>query len=89
MSENIDPRSREGLELLEEKQREIAALLGPIYDAAGALFVLIGLTEGKGWSTYISNANRQDIIVALEDMVVKLRNDEDMPPIRRGEPEGA
>lgn len=88
MREDIDPRSKEGLEKLEETQRKLADLIGPVYDAAGALFVLIGVTKGEaGWSSYISNANRQDMIVTLEDMVVKLRNEEDMPPIRRGEPE--
>lgn len=75
------------LERMEATARGIANIIGPVFDRAGASFVLLGFIWGPaGFSTYISNAGRAEMIRALRECVARLEADEDMPPIRPGEP---
>lgn len=75
------------LQAMEAKTREIARVIGPAFDQFGALFALLTFTEGAGgFASYVSNADRDDMIRALREMADKLERGEDMPPIRPGEP---
>lgn len=75
------------LQAMEAKAREIARVIGPAFDQFGALFALLTFTKGAGgFSSYISNAERGDMVRALREMADKLESGQDMPPIRPGEP---
>ena len=76
---------QEALEKLEETARSMAREIGPSFDAAGAGFALLGFSFGEGgWMTYVSNANRHDMIKALKEMVEKLEAEIDVPPAITG-----
>lgn len=65
----------------------IDALIGPAFGQAGAGFVLLGFTFGEGgFSTYLSNGCRSDVVRLLRETADRLEANEDMPPIRPGEP---
>lgn len=75
------------LALLEDRARMVAALIGPAFDQVGAGFVLLGFTFGEGgFSTYLSNGCRSDVVRLLRETADRLEANEDMPPIRPGEP---
>lgn len=77
--------SQNDLKMLEGVAQMVAGLIGEVTDDFHALFggpkVLFALTmftEGEdGWSTYCSNAEREDMIAALEEMVEKLKKGQD------------
>jgi hypothetical protein len=77
--------SQEDLKSLEHVAQMVAALIGELADDFKAtfggpkvLFALTMFTEGKdGWATYCSNAEREDMIDALEEMVEKLKKGQD------------
>lgn len=72
---------------IEAAARGIGQIIGPAFDEHGALFALLVFTEGpSGFTSYISNARRVDLILALREMADKLEAGQDMPPIRPGEP---
>ncbi len=76
-----DANTREQLESLERTAQMAAQMIGPAFDGSGCGFTLMGYTFGEGgWMTYVSNANRQDMIKAMKEMITKLENDEDIPP---------
>ena len=80
----------EDLRNLEQAARLVAQRIGPVFDQAGAGFALLGFSFGDGgWSTYISNAERTDMIRAFREMADHLEKGLDMPPMRDGEPETA
>ena len=80
--------SREDLEKLEQTAQGIAQIVGPMFDRAGAAFALIGFEFGPGgWATWVSNAQRPDMIRALREMATVLERGGDMPAIQPGEPE--
>lgn len=75
---------------IEATARGIAEVIGPVFEQAGALFALLAFTPGEhGFSSYISNAERTGLILALREMAAKLEADQDMPPIEPGEPGAA
>jgi len=77
----------EDLARLEGMAREVANLIGPVFDQAGACFALLGFQKGaNGWATFLSNADRRDMIRALREMAGRLEEEEDLPPIQPGEP---
>lgn len=72
---------------IEATARGIAKVIGPAFDEAGVLFALLSFTPGDGGlSSYISNAERPGLILALREMADKLERGQDMPPIEPGEP---
>jgi len=67
---------------LENVARDIASLIGPSFDMANACFALLGFTRGQGgWATWVSNANRHDMIAALREMADILELEADSPPL--------
>ncbi len=73
------------LEQLEATAQGIAQIVGPLFDAAGAGFALIGFTFGEGgWSTWVSNAERADMVRALREMADHLEANTDIPPAFTG-----
>ena len=77
--------SQADLQILEGMAQVIAGLISETTDdlteAMGGqkvLFALTMFTEGEGgWATYCSNAEREDMIAALEEMVGKLKKGQD------------
>jgi hypothetical protein len=73
--------SQSDLKVLEDIAAMIAELIGGISQDFNALmggpkvlFALTMFTEGEeGWATYCSNAEREDMIKALEEMVENLK----------------
>ncbi len=73
--------SRQKLLALEAVAQKIAQTIGPAFDDAEACFALLGFTKGEGgWSTWVSNARREDMIEALREMADSLELDLDHPP---------
>lgn len=65
---------------LEDMAQAIAKRVGPMFDQAGVCFALLGFTVGeKGWSTWVSNAERPCMIKALREMADVLETGGDMP----------
>lgn len=80
-------RTAEDLQKLEAIAQAIAQRVGPAFDAAGAGFALLGFTFGEGgWATWVSNAERPDMIRALREMADSLEEEIDVPPLRSGDP---
>ncbi len=80
----------EDLAKLEAVAQGLAQIVGPLFSRSGACFALLGFTPGEGgWSTWVSNAHRSDMIRALREMADVLERGGDMPPIRPGEPSAA
>ena len=73
--------SQEDLKLLEDIAAMLADLIGSVSNDFNSLmggpkvlFALTMFTEGEGgWATYCSNAEREDMIEALEEMVENLK----------------
>lgn len=85
MANSMDKAS---LAKLEETAQGIAQIVGPLFDRAGAGFALIGFQFGDGgWTTYVSNAERDGVIKALRECADIIERNQDMPPIGAGEPE--
>ncbi|MGB5811758.1 MAG: hypothetical protein WBG86_14570, partial [Polyangiales bacterium] len=69
------------LKQIEETCQAVAQLVGmgievhqEVHGGPPVLFALLMFTEGsEGWATYASNAQREDMIRALEEMAAKLK----------------
>ena len=84
-SEIMKRNSEETLAQLEQRVAEIARLIGPVFDSMGIGFALVGFTFGeKGWSTYVTNADRDDMIKAFEELVSVVREGRDRAPVVKG-----
>ena len=68
------------LAALEDLAQMIAQRVGPAFDGSGAGFAVLGFEFGSGgWSTYVSNARREDMIRALREMADHLEQSKDTP----------
>ena len=80
--------TKRDLEQLEEAARVVARAVGPAFDSVGAGFAVLGFTFGEGgWSTYVSNSERDCMVKALRETADHLEANLDMPPIGPDEPE--
>jgi len=74
-------RDEQTLHRLEEAAQRLAQVIAPAFDAAGACFAVLGFTIGEGgWATWVSNAERGDVITALREMADNLERKLDTPP---------
>jgi hypothetical protein len=76
-------RTEEELHRLETVAQRVGGLIGGAIDSgdSGALFALLMFTPGEeGWMTWVSNAERPDMVKALREMADKLEAGLDMPP---------
>ncbi len=81
-------RTKADLLRLEATAQRVAGLIGPVFDRFGAGFALLGFEFGEdGWATWVSNAQREDMIIHLRKMADVLERGEDMPAQRPGDPE--
>ncbi len=81
-SDHRDRRTQARLEILENLSRDIGSMIGPRFNQAGACFALLGFTKGVGgWSTWVSNAHRDDMIKALREMADVLEVEGDTAPL--------
>ncbi len=61
---------------LEDKAAEVGRLIGDsLTEGVGFCLTLFTLGEG-GWFTYVSNAERESMMNALEELLSKLRSNE-------------
>ena len=61
---------------IEAKCREIGHLIGGEMPAGvGFCFMMFTFGEG-GWSTYVANAERESMMIALEEFIEKMRSHE-------------
>lgn len=75
-----DPEDRrpEILQALEELARDTAEIVTPVFDAAGAAFLLIGADRGAGgWMTYVSNSDRASMTALTEEFLERQRTQGD------------
>ena len=83
---NDDRRSQNDLLELNEVAQRVGGLIGKALEAhqeqrGGAVtcFALLMFTAGEGgWSTWVSNTERESMIAALEEMVVNLKAGKDL-----------
>lgn len=61
------------LQDLEKRAQEVGRMLGPVMPAGvGFCFIMFTFDEG-GWLTYVSNAERSDMIKSLKETLEKLQ----------------
>lgn len=65
------------LDEAEDKVREIGRVVhqGLAGSGWGFMLVLTSLREAEGFSTYISDCNREDMLVAVRDLLDKVEAD--------------
>jgi hypothetical protein len=68
---------------IEESAQDIAQRIGAAAEQVGCLFAVLFFQPGSGgWATYVSNANRGDMIKALREQANHLELGIDVPPQR-------
>ena len=74
--------NQQDIEALEIVTQNVAQIVGPVFKGLGAGFCVIGFTFGEdGWSTYVSNATRGDMVKALRELADTLEMELDVPPL--------
>ena len=68
---------------IEDSAQEIAQRIGAAAEQVGCLFAVLFFEPGSGgWATYVSNANRADMIKALREQANHLERGTSVPPQR-------
>ena len=67
-------------EAMQNFARELSDVLDKLHGKrTGFTLITFDYDDPNNASSYISNANRKDMITALEELVEVLKNDQDMP----------
>lgn len=80
-----DPARLAELAALEVQARKLAHIIGDGLPKTVGFVVWLFEWGNEGWSTYVSNAQRDSMIETLESLLKKLRGKGEIrPPIRGG-----
>ena len=79
--EGVSPKDRRKIE---DQAQNLAQIIGGVADSVGVGFALLFFTWGEGgWSTYVSNAEREDMVKALRECADNLEHGRDVAPLRQ------